>query len=100
MVAWHVAVRPAVSVAVNVTTCGPRPTNVPAGGFWVMTGQQQLSVAATSAVISGNAAWQFAPATMVRFVAQAVMIGGVGLASAMVMSTRPTAVPPYWPPIR
>src|SRR5438093_3769427 len=96
-VLWHVAVSSAESVTVRVMIFAPALTRVPAGGFCVTVTQQQLSVATTSAVMSGTAALQAASATAVRFVGQLVMTGGAGFASRIVTSTRPMLVPPSWP---
>src|SRR2546423_2564066 len=49
------------SVAVTVITCAPRPTTVPAAGFWlklIALVPLQLSLTVTLANTSGTVAWQ------------------------------------------
>jgi hypothetical protein len=68
---------PAASETASVTTVEPRGTRVPAGGACVTLTAVQLSVAETSPVRSGRAAWHWSSALMVRSAAHEAMVGGV-----------------------
>src|SRR6266540_3046488 len=96
--AMQVVLRPMESVTVKVRVCRPMLSSVPGAGLWRIVTQQQLSVAASSPVRSGNANWHWpAGSASVRLVGQLTMPGGAGLASLLSTSTRPTLKPPAWP---
>ena len=109
----QVALLPAASVAVTVIVCVPRPTGVPAAGFWVKVialVALQLSLAVTPANTFGTAAWQLPSAlalvgagqltlgTVVSFtvnvVVQVALLPASSVAvTVMVCAPRPTCVP-------
>src|SRR5204862_7740122 len=73
----QVALLPAASVAVTVITCAPRPTTVPATGFWlkvIALGALQLSRTVTLASTSGNAACRV-PSTLAAGIAAQLRLG-------------------------
>ena len=75
----QVAVLLAASFTAIVTVCGPLPVIVePAAGFCVMINAScavQLSLAATSPIISGTVAWQLASASTAAPCPQLVIVG-------------------------
>jgi hypothetical protein len=72
----HVAVLPALSVAVITTVVTPEGNLVPGATDWEIATSVQLSVASTSAVRSGMVA-QLESAVMALFVAQVTITGAV-----------------------
>src|SRR5206468_9451816 len=75
----QVALLPAASVAVTVITCAPRPTTVPAAGFWlklIALVPLQLSLTVTLANTSGTVAWQ-TPSALAAGIAAQLTLGCV-----------------------
>src|ERR1051326_9122757 len=75
-VVGQIAVLPAASLTVRVIVYVPGPTSAPAGGSWVTTTGPLQSLATTSAVKFGTAAWQFPSALALRSAAQVTIAGG------------------------
>ena len=76
----HVALLLHKSVTVIVITLMPGPTELPAGGDWVMMSEapgEQLSVAVTKGTKSGTVAWHKAFAVALCCMAQVMITGGV-----------------------
>src|SRR2546423_3542638 len=75
----HVALLPEGSVAVTTMVCWPKPTSVPAAGFWLMPielAAEQESVATACETRLGTATKQLVLEEMVTFPGQ-VSVGGV-----------------------
>src|SRR5438046_1469986 len=84
----QVALLPAASVAVTVTTCAPRPTKVPAAGFWlklIALVPLQLSLTVTLANTSGTGAWQVPSALAAGMAAQLTLGSLVSLTVKVVV---------------